>query len=132
MSLDESLRCAASAAGGWSATAAYEVASTLMGDAGLEIDWDDKAGERWIRIVDNGRVVCLISIRMPFAFVREGKISTKNVGDHVTTIVVVDDFGEAQLSCPLVVLCEMFGGCERFEFLDPESFSPDDLWYATV
>ena len=96
ISIDESLRRAASAAAVWSPAAAREVAATLARSLGAKVDWDEGAGEEWLRVIDGPRFVALISVALPFVFVqRDGYGSEGSNGD--LAVVAVDDFDEVQL-----------------------------------
>jgi len=96
-----------------------------------EVDWDEGAGEGWLRVLADAHLVALVSTKLPFVFLQA---STSEVADSVegVTVVAVSDFYDVQLSCSLAILGEIFGASPRFRSLDPDGFSANDLWYATV
>ena len=131
INLDESLQRAALGAATWSAGIAREVAANLARGPASEIDWDEGAGENWLRVIDGDQVVGLVSAVLPFSFVQR---SEGSLGwcDKEVVVVVVDDFDDLQLSCSPSVLCGVFGSSERLKLLDLDGFSVSDLWYSTV
>jgi hypothetical protein len=131
ISIDESLRRAASAAATWSSAAAREVAATLARSPGAKVDWDEGAGEEWLRVFDGPSLVALISVALPFVFIQRDDNGSERLNGDLA-VVAVDDFDEVQLSCSLEVLEGAFGASDRLGSLNPEGFSANDLWYSTI
>lgn len=131
ISIDADLQRAASGATTWSSKAAHDVAAKLAQEERANIDWDDGAGERWLRIVNTSHASALISIVLPLVLV-ERRASRSADSIQSVTKVFVDDLDSVELSCSPEVLAEVFGSPERFNVIDPAGFSANDLWYATV
>ena len=129
--IDADVRRAASSAASWSGEAAHDVAATLARAHQAKIEWDEGAGERWLRVVDAGHVSALVSSVLPLALIERSLASTADPLQRVTKIFVADVDG-AELSCSPDVLAEVFGSPDRFNVIDPTNFSANDLWYATV
>jgi predicted nucleic acid-binding protein len=115
----------------WSSEAARDTATTLAHSSGGEVDWDEGAGEEWLRIIDGTRLIALVSTVLPLIFALRNKSESEGFSEDVV-VVPVDDFDAVQLSCSLAILSEAFGASERLRVLDPKRFSANDLWYATV
>jgi hypothetical protein len=131
MNLDDTLRNAASASKSWSSRDAHKVASGLAHDSGGEVDWDEDAGEDWLRVVDGANLVALVSVMLPLVFLRNDFNRPRTSIANVLT-VPVDDFDTAEFKCSLGSLNEAFGLSDRLSSLDLGGFSVNDLWYATV
>lgn len=131
MSIDESLQRAASTAATWSSTAAWQIASSLALSFETEVEWDEGAGEEWLRVLAGSRLVALVSIKLPFVFIKRSVNELTGSSQNVV-FVAVADFDDVELSCSSAVLAEVFGGTKRLGVLDPDGFSANDLWYATV
>lgn len=131
ISIDDSLRRAASAASAWSPRIAREVANTIARGLTADVDWDEGAGEEWLRVMDGPRQLALVSIKVPFAFISTNAEGSKSSATEIVTIDI-DDFDKVQLSCSPLILAEVFGSSDRLDALDSESFSANDLWYSTV
>lgn len=129
--IDESLRRAASSAAAWSSGAAREMALSFARSSGVEVDWDDGAGEEWLRVLDGSRVMALVSVKLPLAFIRGDASERIETFDDIS-LITVSDFDDPRLSCAPVILEEGFGATRRFESIDAGGFSANDLWYATV
>ncbi|MFG2091911.1 MULTISPECIES: hypothetical protein [unclassified Spirillospora] len=127
-SIEDALHRALLVAGTWSALTAQSMASDLARDMSAEVDWDENAGETWLRVIAGKQVVGLISTVLPFAFIQENTMAK----EEGMVIVTVDDFNYPQLSCSLSTLNNAFDVPERLQLLDLEKFSVNDLWYATV
>ena len=68
--IDDTLQLALDAASSWTSAAALNLARAIGEDGA--IDWDDGAGESWIRVIDrDGRVVAFVSVDLPFVMVEE-------------------------------------------------------------
>ncbi|MFL6074710.1 MAG: hypothetical protein ACJ73S_15045 [Mycobacteriales bacterium] len=99
--------------------------------ATVAVDWDEAAGEAWGRLVLEGDVVALVSAKLPLMFVA-GKVGSLLGSMEGLVTVEVPALDAPVLQAGLDVLSGLFGSGERFHLLDPEGFSANDLWYATV
>jgi hypothetical protein len=131
ISIEKSLERAVLAAAGWSSRAAREAAAALTSSSAATVDWDEGAGECWVRLIIGPRVVALFSVTLPFVLIQQNIGELKELGRDMI-VVAIDDFDKIQLSCSRETLNEAFGSSDRFGLLDPQGFSANDLWYATV
>ncbi|GIH05281.1 hypothetical protein Rhe02_33480 [Rhizocola hellebori] len=92
------------------------------------VDWDDAAGEDWARFLDGDLVVGYLSRKIPLLF---GDSMFRGVVG-VPVVYVEARSEDPVLWCDASVLHAAFGHCPRLAGLNSNSFSPDDLWYATV
>jgi hypothetical protein len=118
-------------AGNWAAETATSVARGLIGHHDATIDWDEGAGESWIRLVVGGAVVAYVSAVLPLAIV-ERRLALAGRHDPRVELIEVEGVGNPELCCSDAALRTAFGDSRRFELLNNEQFSADDLWYATV
>lgn len=131
ISIDDSLQRAIDLRSSWSRDRAYDAASSLAGTLEGVIDWDEGAGEEWMRIITGNRLEVLISVKVPLAFVSL-RASRQVSLEEELELVVVENFDEVQFSCSTEKLNEAFGWTRKMEVLNPASFSVNDIWYATV
>lgn len=129
--IDDTLRRASVLAGNWSADAALEVAHGLGRSVAATIDWDNGAGETWIRLIKESQVVGLISTAFPIAFVVSeiGPEEAQHQGLLILALLAID---EPILRAEKGALSEAFGATARLDALNMDAFSAHDLWYATV
>ena len=130
MNISEILEQAAALATDWTAEAAVGVASSLKPPQSV-IDWDAGAGEAWARVISDYRVVALVSTKLPLVLTTLGQDVRVAVREGVA-VIALQSFESSELSCPSIALADVFGSSARLDMLDPESFSANDLWYATV
>jgi hypothetical protein len=100
--------------------------------ATITIDWDETAGEAWGRLILEDNVIALVSSRYPVMFlVDEIEWDLSKVTEGLVAIEV-PALDVPVLRAGLDRLLEMFDEKERFHLLNPDGFSVNDLWYATV
>lgn len=131
INIEATLLRAASSATAWTSDEALKVANNVNGGHSIIIDWDRDAGESWIRVIDFGHVIAYVSVEIPLAFIEQGRKVSEDLRPAVE-VLVVDDFNSAELSCSLRVAGEVFSDTSRFEEIELDRFSVNDLWYATV
>lgn len=128
--IDDTLQLALDAASSWTSAAALNLARAIGEDGA--IDWDDGAGESWIRVIDrDGRVVAFVSVDLPFVMVEEAAVPSDGSLSSFPH-VVVPDLAEPALAATGQVLRDVFGNSPRLDIIDPNAFSANDLWYTTV
>jgi hypothetical protein len=112
----------------WSPSLASVVSWTLALVGGLRVDWDGDAGESWLRIMRGGTPIGYVAVDLPLVFVQAG------VGPWPYPLVAVEvsDLADATLQCAEVVLASVFGRVPERAGFDPQAFSAESLWYATV
>lgn len=108
-----------------------------LADSNLELDWDDGAGEEWARFSNQkDGIVCMMSAKIGVAFIRKNyKFSNiKNVIDMLE-IVFADDYCSDNWFIDLANLKQMIPELYWHASegaVDTNSFSLDDLYFATV
>lgn len=106
-------------------------------DSSLTLDWDDGAGEEWVRFfsVSLG-TVCMIHVKLPIAFVCNSyDYSCIGACLRNIEIVYVDSFSEDEWSVDLGRLKDKVPEIDwhtSIDIVNPDSFSLSDLYYATV
>ncbi|KAB8189126.1 hypothetical protein FH608_040460 [Nonomuraea phyllanthi] len=119
---------AVSKAAAWGPGAALSTAA-LLAPSG-SVDWDERAGESWVRALDDDEVTALVSIRLPLLLATPDRLAGAALPAEVVA-VAVGDLDEPALSCPETALAAAFGEAAVAR-LDSDAFSATDLWYVTV
>ena len=108
-----------------------------LADNGLELDWDDGAGEEWARFSNqkNG-IVCMINAKIGIAFIRKN-YDTQKVNQIINKLEVVytEDYCSEEWYIDLIKLKNIIPEiCWHASegAVNVESFSLDDLYFATV
>lgn len=97
------------------------------------IDWDQDAGEEWIRIIVGARVCTFISTAVPLGFLSEASRGSLDVSACHFKIITVPDMNASVLACAPDVLRAAFGeSAVDSPALDADCFSAEQLWFATV
>ncbi|GAA2114363.1 hypothetical protein [Streptomyces synnematoformans] len=128
--IDATLRRASRGVSTWSPEAARASAALIASGPQVRIDWDESAGENWLRIVDETHVVALVSVAFPFALIQKAPGVKRPEGEIVS--VVVDGLDDVELECSSETLVEVYGNFDRLRTLNSGGFSANDLWYVTV
>jgi hypothetical protein len=131
INIDTYLVLAREAAGSWTATSAADVARSIGGHQNAVIDWDEGAGECWVRLVVGKAVVAYVSTVLPLAIIERHLAETSKLDPKVQSIVV-GAMADPELSSSEAAVETAFGHSRRLDMLNREQFSADDLWYATV
>lgn len=131
INIDADLARAWEAASDWSIEAARATADSLARSAFAKIDWDDGAGEQWLRVLDDHQVVALVSARLPLVIFEGPGTAVSGIPGKIT-VIHVGDLDGAEIAASEEMLTSVFGSADRFHVLDTEGFSANELWYATV
>lgn len=103
----------------------------------LKIDWDEGAGEKWVRFIDqNNGIVCMLSVDLKLAFIRENsKIQSLLNTMRNYEIVFVDDFSSDNWSIDVDELendiAEIVWHTSE-DVINSNCFSLDDFYFATI
>jgi len=106
-------------------------------DSGLEMDWDDDAGEEWARFFSKEKgTVCMASAKIGLAFISKGYDDRKirNAIDKLE-IVFTENYSKEEWKIDLDELKQTVPEiCWRAseDAVDTNGFSLDDLYFATV
>jgi len=125
MNIDKHLLAASKVATSWSAALATEFARGLGVHSEPVIDWDDGAGESWVRLIVGNAVVAYVSTVFPVAIIERNSAP-------VNEKIMVEAMASRELSSAKGALEAAFGDSPRLDALNTERFSADELWYATV
>jgi len=103
----------------------------------FSVDWDYWSGEDWLTLLKDRRRVGIVCIKLPLAFIAtsiKNDIASHSIFNklHVETI---DDFDIACWNLSINDFNSKFSELDWHGFenaLNPEAFSTNELWYATV
>ncbi|WP_327313996.1 hypothetical protein [Streptomyces sp. NBC_01235] len=116
----------------WSEEAAVETAGNLARSVGAVVDWDDEAGEEWLSVLLQGVRVAMVSTRLPLVVSVVELSARPEIPSPDGRVISVPSFDDPVIRCDIAVLGQAFGGEGQFRTLNAESFSANDLWFATV
>lgn len=122
-------------AGHWSKEAFRDLLYRLAGAlTGAKPDWDHEAGEEWGRILVGGEVVALLWLRGAFAFLGLSQADALSgaLREYPLQFEVVEDWDEPRYRIDRLSLLRLAGRDQVSEAFDPEGFSANELWWATV
>ena len=100
--------------------------------AGAKFDWDEAAGEGWGRIIHSREVIAYVCAWLPVVVVRED--FAEHLAEALATppaLLVVGSMSDAAFVIDAPTLGALYGWSLPEEF-DPQCFSIDDLYCATV
>lgn len=128
------LRGAVSRTSDWSSTSALSLGQRIQQRLpGSELDWDDEAGEEWIRILLGGRAVTIISTVFPVVFYRPDGATAVLAESASPSLALMEaedwDGARYAVSDTTAVLP---AGKPWSPDIDPSAFSINDLWWMTV
>jgi hypothetical protein len=132
------LHAAASTRQGWGANEVWEaLAAFRSASDGRKIDWDDDAGEQWGRVLANNGVVALVSAQLALTILRSDVAAPSTGAAAAAVSITVADFDAIELRADRGVLVTAFPDIADVmsgdkALIDPDGFSAQDLWYATV
>ncbi|MET8976250.1 hypothetical protein ABZX85_11605 [Streptomyces sp. NPDC004539] len=116
----------------WREEVAIEVADYLARSAGGVIDWDKEADEEWLSVLVRDARVAMVSTTLRLIIAEERTSGDSQVLAHDSTVILVPSFDAPVMRCDIAVLGRAFGGEDKFRELEMETFSANDLWFATV
>jgi hypothetical protein len=96
------------------------------------LDWDEDAGEEWVRVLVDQFVVALVRASTPLVIAVRGELSHLQDIDSGPVVVIVDDLETPWLTATEESLRLAFPEREVSPTLDPAAFSGMDLWFATT
>ncbi|MFA7761326.1 hypothetical protein [Streptomyces sp. NRRL S-448] len=116
----------------WTTGTASEVAGDLARSAGAVLDWDIDADEEWLSLlVDNTRIA-MISTKIPLIVALECYLLGSSPLPKGARFIGVPSFEDPVMCCDTDALRQAFGEAQAYGTLDPDLFSANDLWFATV
>jgi hypothetical protein len=123
--------------GPWPMPRLVDAVSTDPTLQGMRVDWDESAGEEWLRILKTSMVLGLVWVPGPLVIATSGH---HEIVDEVErwTETSVEQVAVPHLDSPVLRLQvqhigDVWPGLEwPVDAIDPECLSAHDLWYATV
>jgi hypothetical protein len=117
----------------WSPNRAIDLARMISSGMKGCTDWDQDAGEEWIRVLVGARVLALISIVVPFGFILETPIGDQGFSSSGLNLVAVPDMDVRVLTSTREALMAAFGELAvASPALDGDCFSAEELWFVTA
>ncbi|MFE4660599.1 hypothetical protein ACFRFJ_28390 [Streptomyces hydrogenans] len=116
----------------WSEELAVGIAGSLAGSVGGTVDWDADADEEWLSVLVRGARVAMVSPTLPLVVADEGVAGDARVLAPVGTVITVPSFDASVIRCDIAVLGRVFGEEDKFRELRMDTFSANELWFATV
>lgn len=111
-------------------------ASTVPAFEGLRCEWDQSAGEDWIRLLKTSMVLALLWVPGPLVIATTGHHDIDDEIERITGLAV-EQINVAHIDSPVLSLRadaigQIWGDREwPTGAIDPAAMSAHDLWYAT-
>lgn len=125
------LRSFAAAKASWATGRSVKIAKALGRVSVARIDWDEDAGENWIRVITGVNVIAMVSTLGPLVIVSEEIAEMVNTDQFEA--VIVSNMEDATLAADIGTLVEAFD--RRIDLspaLDPACFTANELWFVSV
>ncbi|WP_370412390.1 hypothetical protein [Streptomyces fradiae] len=116
----------------WREEAAVEIADHLARSVGGVVDWDEEADEEWLSVLVRDARVAMVSTTLRLILAEERTSGDLEVLANGGTVILVPSFDAPVMHCDIAVLGRVFGEEEKLRELELETFSANDLWFATV
>ncbi|MET7652840.1 hypothetical protein [Streptomyces sp. NPDC005486] len=116
----------------WTEEVAVGVADDLARSVGGVVDWDDEADEEWLSVLLRDTRVAMVSTTLRLIVAVERMVGDIQVIARGGTAILVPSFDAPVMQCEIDILGRTFGGEDKFRELGLETFSANDLWFATV
>ena len=118
----------------WSLLAVNDALTRLVsGTPGARSDWE-KGDEEWGRVIVEGKVLALVSAKLPLVIARSVLAASANewaLGRSGAVVIIVDNFDDCAFCVDRALLENVFSR-EITPNVNYESLSISDLWWATV
>ena len=128
---------AARSRGPWPVSTLTDAVSSDPELPGMRVDWDEPAGEEWLRILKTSMVLGLVWVPGPLVVATSGHHEIVDAVERLTG-TSVEQIAVPHLDSPVLRLQtarlgEVWPDREwPVGAIDPECLSAHDLWYATV
>ncbi|MER6154972.1 hypothetical protein ABT147_05425 [Streptomyces sp. NPDC001868] len=116
----------------WREEVPVEIADYLARSVGGVIDWDKEADEEWLSVLVRDARVAMVSTTLRLIVAEERILGDLQVLAQGGTVILVPSFDALVIRCDIAVLGRAFGEEEKLRELEIETFSANDLWFATV
>ncbi|MFD7084748.1 hypothetical protein [Streptomyces sp. NPDC059918] len=116
----------------WREEVAVGIADDLARSLGGVVDWDGEADEEWMSVLVQDSRVAMVSTALRLVVAGERVVGHLQIRTPGVSVIAVPSFDAPAMRCDVAVLARVFGGEGKFGELDPEAFSANDLWFATV
>lgn len=116
----------------WREEVAVEIADYLARSVGGVVDWDKEADEDWLSVLVQNARVAMVSTTLRLIVAEQRASGDFRVLAQDGTVILVPSFDAPVMRCDIAVLARVFGEEEKLRELEMETFSANDLWFATV
>ena len=99
------------------------------------VDWDEGVPEQWGKIWSkHGRMAVMVCLPLPLVIATEEARAQLETQMRFLglTVITASDWDKRLFSVDPEALCHAFNLHHISEALNPQAFSIDELWYATV
>src|SRR3954465_12793078 len=127
---------AARSRGSWPMHALVEAVATDPALQGMRVEWDEDAGEEWLRILKTSMVLGLVWVPGPLVVATSGHHEIVDEVERLTA-TTVEQIAVPHLDSPVLCLqpdrlTDIWPGREwPRDAIDPACLSAHDLWHAT-
>ncbi len=92
-------------------------------------DWDASSGEEWAQFSANGQPILYLRTNLPLAIILSG---SESVLDDIPVVVIsAADFHQTRFRMDAGMMQALFSP-EAVQALNPDSFTIDELWRASI
>jgi hypothetical protein len=116
----------------WREEVAVEIADYLAQSVGGAVDWDKEADEEWLSVLVCDARVAMVSATLRLIVAEERTSGDLQVLAQGGSVILVPSFDVPAIRCDIAMLGQAFGEEEKLRELEMETFSANDLWFATV
>ena len=116
----------------WREEVAVEIADYLARSVGGAVDWDKEADEEWLSVLVRDARVAMVAATLRLIIAEERTSGDWQVLASNGTVILVPSFDSPVIRCDIATLGRAFGEEEKLRALEMETFSANDLWFATV
>jgi hypothetical protein len=122
--------------GPWPVQTLVDAVATDPALSGMRVEWDESAGDEWLRILKTSMVLGLVWVPGPFVIATSGHHEIVDEVERLTG-TTVEQVAVPHLDSPVLCLrpdrlTEVWpDGQWPVGAIDPECLSAHDLWYAT-
>ncbi|MFF0202138.1 hypothetical protein [Streptomyces sp. NPDC005017] len=116
----------------WREEVALEIADYLARSLGGVVDWDNEADEEWLSVLVRDTRVAMVSATLRLIVAEERTSGNLQALAQGGAVILVPSFDAPVMHCEITVLGRAFGEERKLRELELETFSANDLWFATV
>ena len=104
---------------------------------GITCDWDEWCGEEWMSILENKKLLAILSIKIPIIFILAEALDAFKPYELIENLycVVIEDFDKEMWVLDLDEYKRIIPELEWHssdDVVDSSSFSTEGFWFATI